>query len=1790
MSLKVKCTSCSTSDEENAEYKWNLMKYDPVTKTETTLTGWENWLETETTEQKFVVKANSFIGLSYYMLTVRMNVSDESWSEMRMILETTAPPYDGHCFVYNVSNSVVELEMRSWKDEGFRKQKNVELDWKEQISYRIFQEDTRTKEKSLVYQGFERHIKGLYFNYGYAENNWMINIYAEVLDVFGDFITCYIAPIKMLSPMRDISLDSFLANSQEFVETAIAESNAGLVSMSLETTISTSNREELPKTGLLDQLVESPETWSSIGSSVTFDSLFQELTPSDQNSTSQEMLKEGMQNMTVLLKTSTNSLNLDSTVLQRQMAFCAGSSMEKKQLVTLEAMGTALDATDDVINFFINTSERALFPVYEDYLSTSEAILRSVDNMLNIFIPKLSPDIPETDDVYQIADEYTSADAVNGYDGSGFSPQERALFVSMSVAKYNEILNSSLDMANQTVPNVQRSIVELGTVLKEITFRKQFEVEVTRPGLKTSMERVPVDREIDRKNLKIKFDSPKRDEDEYLQVTQYSKTPFIWDSESKNIQSPTVHIVLGNRSSLPSVKTKFSTSGSVAKKQVALAFLDDSADYSSQTFNYKIWWKNPSDALVFNIETDLSNVTSFSHVVYAKKDGIPTTLDYEWTKIITQIDWVDGGASCLIPANFCSKPCLMYFAVHVTSIPTSHHRRRRRSVINSTQTYNGTQSNNSTQSFNSTHSYNSTESNNSTHSYNSTQSFNSTQSNNSARTVNYNVSGWTTGCRVWDGVKWDKTSCQLSSETNYKETVCECPNPPGDNFATSFFVPPNSIDFSTVFDKFDIIGNGAVFGTVIAIVVLYVIGLLVARRFDRKDREKWKLFYMSDNLKTDKYVYLVTVYTGLSRNSGTKSNISFVIAGQLKDTGIRRLTNGDDKGFETGSVCTYVMTAQQCLGDLTYLNIWHDNSGKGGDASWNLVKMVVEDAHTGKRYVFFCNRWLSLDSYDSYIQCTVPVASPESLQTFNFNFTENTRENVTDSHLWLSVIFRPERSTFSRCERLSCCASLLFLTMISNAMFYGKDEAVEQIRIGPIKFALSSIYISFIGVILTFPVILAITMIFKKSKWQDEINDRDKENVDSFKTHKKEIKCRLPPRCLYAAYIIVALSIVVSGFFVILYSMEWGKEKSEEWLKTFFLSLLESLLVVDPIKVLAMAVFVSIIAKQSLDDSLYETTKLLEQSQDRAVAFARDTNDYSFYGAPFSEETLENMKRKRLQELRMKRIFAELLLYVCFLVVLYFISYNNRDFNSFQMRRHLSSHLLHSPTKNSSFHTLRYDKVKSTDHFYDWLLNTCIPFVFPLTMYNGQALNAFERQYTNDQTNYRLGPVRLRQLRAKQTECYIPLILDAICYADYNIVSEDDRSDCQSWGLPSCDVSKTRWSSKAWQFTSAAEIWGVPTMGFQGTYGGGGYIADLGIHRMFAKAIVDELFSNKWIDRQTRAVFVEFTQYNSNTNLFTFVSLMAEFPQTGGVLTTAHVYPLRVYQHVGSFGIFIFLCEIVLIVCAIVFFIYFIVQIVKHKKEFFRDNWRIFDLLILVLTIFGISMYLTRMLFTSWTITKFNEQKLKFVNFGHIALWDEVLNAFLSFLVFLSTLRVLRVLNYSRNITHLAGVLSNARRNLLGCFFMFALIFLAYAGVGFLLFGSQLETYKNLFVSITTIVNSLVGRNSLHGLIRACPVIAEFYYFTFVMFVIWIVMTMMSATLNRSIQEVRNKLERREQLYDVDDLLRDFLKDFWHNINFKLHNISKDSYALKRTMTSVTSGDVSLVLQELDDSSCNDEE
>jgi len=54
--------------------------------------------------------------------------------------------------------------------------------------------------------------------------------------------------------------------------------------------------------------------------------------------------------------------------------------------------------------------------------------------------------------------------------------------------------------------------------------------------------------------------------------------------------------------------------------------------------------------------------------------------------------------------------------------------------------------------------------------------------------------------------------------------------------------------------------------------------------------------------------------------------------------------------FERGSERKFMMSTEKSLGDLTFMKIWHDNSGKGSFSSWYLDHIVITDLQTRQRY------------------------------------------------------------------------------------------------------------------------------------------------------------------------------------------------------------------------------------------------------------------------------------------------------------------------------------------------------------------------------------------------------------------------------------------------------------------------------------------------------------------------------------------------------------------------------------------------------------------------------------------------------------------------------------------------------------------------------------------------------------------------------------------------------------------------------------------------------------------------
>jgi polycystin 1L2 len=114
--------------------------------------------------------------------------------------------------------------------------------------------------------------------------------------------------------------------------------------------------------------------------------------------------------------------------------------------------------------------------------------------------------------------------------------------------------------------------------------------------------------------------------------------------------------------------------------------------------------------------------------------------------------------------------------------------------------------------------------------------------------------------------------------------------------------------------------------------------------------------------------------------------------------------------------------------------------------------------------------------------------------------------------------------------------------------------------------------VGFMGGIVVFPVNAIIVQIFRTASRRTPIgagDAADKERrTDLHKAMSavKKTSC-MPYWFIYIAWILVFLSVTASAFFTILYSLEWGNEKSVMWLTSFIVSFLQSILLLQPMKV-----------------------------------------------------------------------------------------------------------------------------------------------------------------------------------------------------------------------------------------------------------------------------------------------------------------------------------------------------------------------------------------------------------------------------------------------------------------------------------------------------------------------------------------------------------------------------------------------------------------------------------------------
>ena len=125
------------------------------------------------------------------------------------------------------------------------------------------------------------------------------------------------------------------------------------------------------------------------------------------------------------------------------------------------------------------------------------------------------------------------------------------------------------------------------------------------------------------------------------------------------------------------------------------------------------------------------------------------------------------------------------------------------------------------------------------------------------------------------------------------------------------------------------------------------------------------------------------------------------------------------------------------------------------------------------------------------------------------------------------------------------------------------------------------------------------------------------------------------------------------------------------------------------------------------------------------------------------ENILARMRYNRVREAEMKSIAKEMISYGFFLLTLYFISYGNR---------HPMSYTLKNQVEEAFITDKGFNKIKTSNDWWDWIHATAIPALRAQKYYNGMP--AYDlRGFLGDGTNRILGYGTLRQVRVTPNTC-----------------------------------------------------------------------------------------------------------------------------------------------------------------------------------------------------------------------------------------------------------------------------------------------------------------------------------------------------------------------------------------------------------------------------------------------------
>uniref|UniRef100_A0A336LV54 CSON005454 protein n=1 Tax=Culicoides sonorensis TaxID=179676 RepID=A0A336LV54_CULSO len=446
-----------------------------------------------------------------------------------------------------------------------------------------------------------------------------------------------------------------------------------------------------------------------------------------------------------------------------------------------------------------------------------------------------------------------------------------------------------------------------------------------------------------------------------------------------------------------------------------------------------------------------------------------------------------------------------------------------------------------------------------------------------------------------------------------------------------------------------------------------------------------------------------------------------------------------------------------------------------------------------------------------------------------------------------------------------------------------------------------------------------------------------------------------------------------------------------------------------------------------------------------------------------------------------------------------------------------------SNTYETSSITTNFRELSTVEELWKWL---DVVFLDTFTYSSGYMFITSE--------NHLLGPPRIMQSRISNTTCIATSLFKnhfQNCYAYFDKNFEDKLS----FGF------KNR---SAWHFQHNVEDNQDYIQGRFGLYPTTGFKQVLSLDENENKAIFQELYNGNWIDRKTRMIIVEFSLYNANLDMLCFVQLIIEKLPTGTITTSSNVQSIHLFNLKSGTDITLICLQAFLVVLLLYYTLEELLEMYKFRIKYCTKLWNLIDLSIAAILYVGMAFTIYREVFVGEKLERHVNAPHEFVNFEIFVQRQKQFKNCVGVCLFLAWIKSLKYLSFNKTMMQFSTTVSRCFKDLLGFGLMFSIVFIAYAQLGYIAFGNELEDFHTFSSSIFTLFRTILGEFDYLEIERANHILGPIYFMSYIFFVFFVLLNMFLAIINDTYSDIKREIQ--QDSIPVGEFIFRKIKYYWN--------------------------------------------